>query len=59
MMTWQTLGIRGSGYSGFITAYHQFDGTFVGVLMGLITLAIACSFAICAAATLVLLTKVH
>lgn len=58
MLVWQTLGVRGSGYCGFFTALHQFDGTLAGVLVGLVTLVIACSFAICVAGNLYLLTKV-
>lgn len=57
-LIYQAIGVRGSGFCGFITAFHQFDGTVVGILIGLVTLSIACSFAICAVANFLLLTKV-
>lgn len=57
-LLYQSIGMRGSGYCGFITAVHQFDGTVVGILIGLVTLSIACSFAVCAIANFLLLTKV-
>lgn len=58
VMIWQTIGVRGSGYCGFITALTQFDGSVLGVLIGLLTLVVACSFGICAGGSLMLLTKV-
>lgn len=58
MMIYQTIGILGSGYCGFITAISQFDGQAAGILIGLLTLVIACSFGICAGGTFLLLTKV-
>lgn len=54
----QTIGIKGSGYCGFITALYQFDGTPSGIVMGLFLLVIAISFAICTAGNVMLLTKV-
>lgn len=57
-LIYQAIGIRGSGYCGFITALHQFDGQLVGVLIGLVTFAVACSFVICAVGNLYLLMKV-
>lgn len=54
----QTVGVHGSGYCGFITAIDQFDGSVGGVFAGLLTLAVAISFAVCAAGSFLLLGKV-
>lgn len=58
IMIFQAVGVYGSGYCGFLTAISQFDGTLGGAFAGVLTLAVASSFAICAAASFVLLTKV-
>lgn len=54
----QTIGINGSGYCGFITAISQFNGTPSGIIVGLLLLIIAISFAACTAGNVMLLTKV-
>lgn len=54
----QTIGIPGSGYCGFITAIMQFDSTASGIFVGLLILIIALSFGACAAGDLMMLTKV-
>lgn len=58
ILIFQTVGIHGSGFCGFITAIAQFDGTFSGIFFGILALAVAISFAICAAGSFLLLTKV-
>ncbi|CAD7087640.1 unnamed protein product [Hermetia illucens] len=55
----QTIGIPGSGYCGFITAIMQFDSTASGIFVGLLILIIALSFGACAAGDLMMLTKIH
>lgn len=59
MLIIQTIGIKDSGYCGFITAISQFDGTPSGIVVGLFLLVIAISFAACTAGNLMLLTKVR
>lgn len=58
MLIYQAIGIHGTGYCGFLTAIQQFNGTFAGALLGLLTLSVAISFAISAAGSFILLTKV-
>lgn len=58
IMIFQAVGVYGSGYCGFITAIDQFDGSVKGALCGVLALTVAASFAICAAASFILLTKV-
>lgn len=55
----QAIGVHGSGYCGFLTAIALFDGSFAGVFTGILALAVAISFAICAAGSFLLLTKVQ
>lgn len=57
-LIYQTVGVNGSGYCGFVTAIDQFDGTFGGTIFGLLTTAVALSFAVCTAGSFLLLTKV-
>ncbi|KAG4065747.1 hypothetical protein HA402_012425 [Bradysia odoriphaga] len=59
MLIIQTVGIPNSGYIGFITALSQFDGTPGGIIVGLLCLCIAISFATAAAGNVMLLTKIH
>lgn len=59
MLIYQTIGVRGSGYCGFLTAISQYDNTFSGVLLGLLATLIAVSFAVCAAGNFFLLTQVN
>ncbi|XP_031626631.1 secretory carrier-associated membrane protein 2 [Contarinia nasturtii] len=59
MLILQSIGITGSGYCGFLTAIRQFNGTLSGIFTGVLALAVATSFAICAAGSFLLLTKVH
>lgn len=54
----QTVGIHGSGYCGFITAVDQFDGSPSGIFFGILALVVACSFAVCAGGSFLLITKV-
>lgn len=58
MLIYQTIGLHGSGYCGFLTAISQYDNTFWGVLLGLLATAVAASFAVCAAGNFFLLTQV-
>lgn len=58
-LVYQTVGIHGSGYCGFITAVKQFDGTWTGILFGILTLAVAISLAVCAAGSFLLIAKVR
>lgn len=58
MLVFQSVGFYGSGYCGFITAIKQFDGSVGGTFIGILTLAVAGSFATCAAGSFLLLTKV-
>lgn len=58
MLIYQTIGLHGSGYCGFLTAISQYDNTFWGVLLGLLATAVASSFAVCAAGNFFLLTQV-
>lgn len=58
-LIYQAIGVRGTGYCGFITAFNQFDGTVMGILIGLVTVSIACAFTVCAIANFLLLTKVR
>lgn len=58
VLVYQAIGVHGSGYCGFITAIEQFNGTFSGVLMGLLALCVATAFATGAAGNFLLLTKV-
>lgn len=58
MLIIQTIGIKGSGYCGFITAIHQFDKTPMGIFVGILILCIAMAFGTCAAGNAMLLTKV-
>lgn len=58
MLILQSIGIHGSGYCGFLTAISQFDGTLSGIFTGILALAVATSFAICAVGSFLLLTKV-
>lgn len=58
MMVYMAIGYRGSGYCGFLTAFPLFDGTFSGVLCGILAFIVAVSFGICAAGGFLLLTKV-
>lgn len=58
-LVYQTVGLHGSGYCGFVTAIAQFDGTVSGVLFGLLTLVVAISFGVCAFGSFLLLTKVN
>ncbi|KAJ6636572.1 Secretory carrier-associated membrane protein 1, partial [Pseudolycoriella hygida] len=55
----QTIGIPKSGYCGFITAISQFDGSARGIIVGLLLLIIAISFASATAGNVMLLTKIH
>lgn len=59
VLVFQAIGVHGSGYCGFITAIDQFDGSVSGFLFGLLTLAVAISFAACAGGSFLLLTKVN
>lgn len=59
IMIFQAVGVYGSGYCGFITAIDQFDGTVKGGFAGVLALSVAVSFAICAAVSFILLTKVR
>lgn len=59
MLVYQALGIHGSGYCGFFTAFALFDSTFVGIILGLLSLAVSISFTICAVGNFLLLTQVR
>lgn len=59
MLVYQSIGFRGSGYCGFLTAISQYDNTFGGVLLGMLATAVAVSFAVCAAGNFFLLTQVN
>lgn len=59
MLIYQTIGVHGSGYCGFLTAISQYDGTFGGVLLGMLATLIAISFAVCAVGNFFLLTQVN
>lgn len=59
VLIYQAVGVHGSGYCGFITAVKQFDGTWTGILFGILTLAVAISLAVCAAGSFLLITKVR
>lgn len=54
----QTVGIPGTGTCGFIMAIKQFDGTGGGIFIGLLLLIIAIGYAMCAAADVMMITKV-
>lgn len=58
MLVLQAVGVNGSGYCGFMTAISLFDSSVKGTFLGILALAIAGSFATCAAASFLLLTKV-
>lgn len=57
-LIYQTVGVNGSGYCGFVTAINEFNGTFSGIIFGLLTTIVALSFAVCTAGSILLLTKV-
>lgn len=59
MLVYQSIGFRGSGYCGFLTAISQYDHTFGGILLGMLATAVAISFAVCAAGNFFLLTQVN
>lgn len=58
LLIYQTVGVNGSGYCGFVTAINEFDGTFSGIIFGLLTIIVAFSFAACTTGSFLLLTKV-
>lgn len=52
-------GFPNGGTIGIITAVGQFDGTFIGTILGIFCLSIAISFGLAAGGTLLMLTKIH
>ncbi|CAH1720084.1 unnamed protein product [Chironomus riparius] len=59
IMIVQTIGFPNGGTIGIITAVSQFDGSFIGTILGIFCLSIAISFGLAAGGTLLLLTKIH
>lgn len=59
IMIVQTIGFPNGGTIGIITAVSQFDGSFMGTLIGIFCLSIAISFGLAAGGNLLMLTKIH
>ncbi|XP_015513984.1 secretory carrier-associated membrane protein 5 [Neodiprion pinetum] len=55
----QALGISGSGTCGIIIAIEAFDGTGLGVFIGILLLIIAIGYAVAAVGDILLLSKIH
>jgi hypothetical protein len=55
----QTIGLKGSGTVGFITALYQFNGTVVGWLVGIFCLSVAIAYGMAAAGNAIMIAKVH
>lgn len=54
----QAVGMNDSGYCGFITAISHYGGSAGDVIVGILLTAIALCFAVCAAANIMMITKV-
>lgn len=54
----QTIGLKGTGTCGFVMAISQFGGTPGSILIGIFLLIIACGYGTCAAAAIMMLTRV-
>lgn len=59
MLIYQTIGVHGSGYCGFLTAISQYDNSFGGIVLGMLATIVAVSFAVCAVGNFFLLTQVN
>lgn len=54
----QAIGMNDSGYCGFITAISHYGGSAGNIIVGILLTMIALCFAVCAAANIMMITKV-
>lgn len=59
LSVFQAIGMNGSGYCGFITAMSHYGSSAGAVIVGILLTLIAMCFVICAAANIIMITKVN